>query len=493
MSPDTPDGPLPSGWEGLMRSLFGDGADDAMRELREQGMDPAAMAAAAGIPDDPAAIEQIMAQVRAVLGSSGEGSVNWGVAHDVARQSAVAEGDPSLTDRETRVALEALSVAELWLDTATDLPPAGGHARAWSRSEWVEQTLPTWRVLTEPVATSMSDAISEAVSDQLGEGGLEQALGDPAANPGLAGLLGGQAGLGPGGADGADGPALDPSRIVRQLGSAVFGLQLGKAAGSLSRQVFGVSDIGFPLVEDPIAVLVPHNVEEFSAGQGVPPEEIRLYLALREAAHARLYAHAPWLRAHVNDAIAQYARGITFDLDALEEQVRSLDLSDPSAMQSALTADVFAPQTSAEQRASLDRLETVLALVEGWVDEVATTAARAQLPHAEQLREMIRRRRAAGGPGERTFADLVGLELRPRRSREAAALWAHLAAEQGTSARDAVWQHPDLMPDAADLDDPTGYASRRAKSASEQTELDDVLAAILDEAAGEEPGSAPEA
>ena len=63
----------------------------------------------------------------------------------------------------------------------------------------------------------------------------------------------------------------------------------------------------------------------------------------------------------------------------------------------------------------------------------------------------------AGGPAEETFASLVGLELRPRRLRDASTLWGSLRTRQGTEARDGVWMHPDLLPTAADLDDPLGF------------------------------------
>src|SRR3712207_1382753 len=157
--------------------MFGADADEALRELRERGMDPASMAAAAGLPLDPQSLGHVLAQVQRMLASSGDGPVNWDVAHDVARQAAVAEGDPSLTRSQVRAVTEALSVAELWLDSATDLPPSGGGSRAWSRSEWVENTLPTWRTLAEPVAGSLSEALATAVSSQLrdpfgSEGGL---------------------------------------------------------------------------------------------------------------------------------------------------------------------------------------------------------------------------------------------------------------------------------------------------------------------------------
>jgi len=83
-----------------------------------------------------------------------------------------------------------------------------------------------------------------------------------------------------------------------------------------------------------------------------------------------------------------------------------------------------------------------------------------RLPGAAALGETLRRRRATGGPAEQTFATLVGLELRPRKLREAAALWERLTQAAGVDARDALWQHPDLLPDSEDLDDPAGFIDR---------------------------------
>jgi hypothetical protein len=80
------------------------------------------------------------------------------------------------------------------------------------------------------------------------------------------------------------------------------------------------------------------------------------------------------------------------------------------------------------------------------------------MPGADALREASRRRRATGGPAEQTFATLVGLELRPRRLREAAALWWGVTEKHGIGVRDNIWSHPDLLPSADDLDDPLGFA-----------------------------------
>ncbi|MBD5786929.1 zinc-dependent metalloprotease [Cellulosimicrobium terreum] len=478
-APGNGDGETPwdKGFEDLLRQMLGADADAALRELRERGFDPAALAAPGAAGADPQLVQHVLAQVQRLLATPTDGPVNTDVSHDVARQVAVAEGDPSLSGAQARDATQALSVAELWLDAATDLPPAGGRAKAWSRSEWVEATLPAWNTLVAPVAASVAEALATVLRDQLPD--LPGDTGDvPGIGFTLPGLPAGTA------------PGADPTALMRRLGSAVFGMQVGQAAGTLSREVFGATDVGIPLLDEPATVLVPTNVAAFADGLDVPVEEVRLYLALREVAHARLFTHVAWLRGHLHGLVDAYARGITIDLEELESQLRDVDLADTAALQGALSGGVFGLQNTPEQQATLLRLETTLALVEGWVDEVTATAGAAHLPHVVPLREMLRRRRAAGGPAERTFATLVGLELRPRRSRDAAALWTHIARTSGQTARDAVWDHPDLLPDGADLDDPAGYESRRDAERAEEADVDRALEEIFRSAEGPQGGPA---
>ena len=466
-TPPPPDPSIPPAWEALLRQMLGADADEVIAELTEHGipgmtgadgepLDLTALAKQIGLPDDPAAIQQLVAQMRSVMASDA-GPVNTDLAHDLARQVSLADGDPVVGAAARRAVTDALQVAELWLDEATDLPAAGGAAQAWSRAEWVEHTMARWDQIAEPVAASVSAALARTLAEQ-------------------------------GAADGQNelGAAVAP--MMRQLGGAVFGMQLGQSVGTLAREVLGTTDIGIPLTDGPGTALLPGNVDAFAEGLDAPVEEVRLFLALREAAHARLFTHVSWLRGHLLGAVAAYARGIAIDTDALEEAVRAIDPTDPSALQEALSGGVFAIATTPEQRTALERLETVLALVEGWVDEVTAQAAGARLPHTTSLRETMRRRRAAGGPAEDIMATLVGLELRPRRSRDAARLWAQILAESGVGAREAVWDHPDLLPTAQDLDDPAGRAGRRAVEVDEQSEVDRALAEILGAEDGGDPG-----
>jgi putative hydrolase len=377
--------------------------------------------------------------------------VNWDVTKDTARKSVASLGpDPTPSTGEQRAITEAVELAELWLDQATIFPRVSSTVAAWSRAEWIEQTMPVWRRLVEPVALHIADAM---------EGALNFGSGEEAAGlPGMAGME----------------QMLRP--MLRTSGASMFGLQLGQGLGQLATEVVGATDIGLPLSEPGHVALLPTNIKAFGEGLEQSSSDVTLYLALRECARQRLFASAGWLREQMLALVELYARGITIDTSALEQAVSQLDASNLEELSSSLEGGLFEPQKTPAQLATLERLETMLALIEGWVDEVVTQATAHFMPSAAALAEAVRRARATGGPAEETFATLVGLELRPRRMRDAANLWAALRDARGMEGRDAVWSHPDLVPTSADLDDPLGFVAGEAR---EGEDLDAALEELL--------------
>jgi putative hydrolase len=357
--------------------------------------------------------------------------LNWDLAKDLARHVVAEQGDPAVLENERRTIVDALRLADLWLDQATSLPSGVRTPQAWSRSEWIENTLPVWSKVCNPIAARMVDSMGSSMGPDM-----------PADVQAMAGPL-----LG----------------MIRQMAGVMVGGQAGQALGALAKEVVGSADVGLPLAPEGVAALLPAGVAAFGEGLEVPLEDVRLYMALREAAHQRLFAHVPWLRPALLGAVEDYARGITVDLSHIEGALSGVDVNDPEAIQNALGSELsLQPEETPQQKAALARLETALALVEGWVDTVVNAAAADRLPSATKLAEAVRRRRATGGPAERTFATLVGLELRPRRLREAAALWSLLGEVKGIDERDNLWSHPDLMPTGEDLDDPEGFVNGRS-------------------------------
>ena len=277
--------------------------------------------------------------------------------------------------------------------------------------------------------------------------------------------------------------------IMRTMAGTAFGLQIGQAIGELAKEALGATDTGLPLTREPGTALVPANVAAFAEGLEVDEDEARMFLAVREAATARLYAHVPWLRGQVLQAVVAYAREIRIDTETLESAVAQVDPNDPDALREALESGLFAPQETAAQREALEDLETLLALVEGWVEVVTARAAAPHLPHLMALAEMMRRRRAQGGAAEQVFARLIGLTFRPRRAREAAELWAHLGAQAGDAERDAFWNHPDVMPTASELANPKDFLTMRRMAQDIDAEIDADLASLLDGTLGYAEGA----
>lgn len=411
-------------------------------------------------PNDPQQMQQFLAGLQHMLAQSAatEGPVNWDLARQVATTQLNSAGDPAVTPGDRAAIVEALRLADLWLEPMTAWPSGFSTAAAWNRNEWLFHTLDAWRKLCDPVAARMVGAMGDLVPEEArAQLGMMQGM-------------------------------------LTALGSAVFGGQLGQALAQLGAEVLSVGDIGLPLGPAGTAALIPANVKAYGDGLELDASEVRLYVALREAAHQRLFSHVPWLRGHVFAAVEAYAGGIRVDREAIEDAMSRVDPTDPASMQELQMAGIFTPDDSPAQQAALRRLETVLALIEGWVNHVVDTAAKDRLPNLARLGEAFRRRRAAGGPAEQTFAALVGLEMRPRRLREAARLWEALTEHRGVSGRDALWGHPDLLPTDDDFADPQAYAEAQL-SLSDLGDFDADLRRLTEgeHSEGDDPDGGPSA
>ncbi len=361
----------------------------------------------------------------AMAGGTGAGPVNYDLARKLAASS-IGFTAP-VSESTAKAVTDAVHLADTWLDGATALPAGASRTAAWTPQDWVDNTMNTWKRLCDPMAGQISTVWSAALPEE---------------------------------AKAMAGPLM---AMMTQMGSMAFGSQLGQALGRLSREVLTSTDIGLPLGSTGVAALMPAAIEDLSEGLEQPRSEIMTFLAAREAAHHRLFSHVPWLSGQLLGAVEAYAKGVKVDMSGIEEMAAGFNpasLTDMSAMEELLSKGMFEPKDTPEQTAALERLETLLALVEGWVSTVVTGALGDRIPGTAALSEMLRRRRATAGPAEQTFATLVGLELRPRKMREATVLWERLTDAAGIDARDAVWQHPDLLPSAADLDEPAAFIDR---------------------------------
>src|SRR5690606_6978720 len=168
------------------------------------------------------------------------------------------------------------------------------------------------------------------------------------------------------------------AQAMGSMGAMLYGVQVGTIAGNLAGQLLGTYDLGVPTLDPRTIGTVGDTAQRFADDYGFDRTEFRYWLALREAAHRRMFAGVPWLRSTVAELIGRFAADADLDPTRMLEQLGGLGLdpSDPEALQEALSRpDAFHVEPTTAQKATLERLQALVAFVEGWSDTVVRAAA----------------------------------------------------------------------------------------------------------------------
>ena len=363
------------------------------------------------------------------------------IVRDVAKKFTTSQSSAPVGQTDVEQIQQAFSIAETWLNDSVLFPqvsqPAQNGNAVLARTDWIDSTLNGWQSSVEPLATGLSTAITELLD--------KASFGDEQSDA-LAG---------------EENPAMPIpvemiSLLLKSFIGSLIATQLGQAIGGLASKVTGAHDVGLPLLDPAYPALVPENIRQWSTDLDIALDEVQIFHALREACVARLFSNNPWLVSYIRTAITEYGKGINIDMDAIQEQAQraleqgaEFDPTNPESLNIALNSGIFTPQESPAQRAALTKLETVLALIDGWCEEVVALAAGDRLPNLNALQESLRRRRATSAPAQQLFSSLLGLQVSPRLSREATAFWRQVRELKDIAARDQIWSG--ILPTADDL------------------------------------------
>ena len=392
----------------------------------------------AGLGQGTLPLGQILAQFRTMF-SGTDGAVNWQLANEQAKSLAKSEQrDAPQIAQEIQ---NAFGMATLWLQGATEFqtsqPP-----KVLSRSSWVDDAMPLYKELSEPVAESMARALNENLEKVMPEE-LSQMLG-PAKN------------------------------FLSMAGASIFAIQLGQAVGKLAGQTLIGSEIGIPITQRPS--FVSQNIEALLTDIPTPKSEVLIFLATRELATASLYASNRWLQEHITSQVREFAAGLKVDVEQIQNLAESIDPSDEGSINRILQSGSLVTPRTDEQEAALARIELMLALIEGWADHITELACQ-RLPNLASVTELFNRNRATAGALEKTYEILLGLKLEPKFRREAKLMWQMIEKELGVKSRDMLWSHPDQLPTEQEVTNPRDLISRLV---SDGDDFDSQLRKLLD-------------
>jgi coenzyme F420 biosynthesis associated uncharacterized protein len=315
---------------------------------------------------------------------------------------------------------EARVVAYTGLEPTRPLPPPEGI----SRREWVDSNIDSMRLLLDPV--------------------LQRA-----------------------------GENLGPLKPAAEIGMGiVLSTEVGVVVGYLAQRVLGQYELVLldEAVEDrpPRLLFVLPNLGQAVQTFGAEEQEFMTWVALHEVTHAVQFAGVPWLHQHLGGLVRELLKGAEVRLEA----PRKLRIPSTEEVKRVLQAlrrgDLIAIVTTTPERETLDRVQAVMAVIEGHAEHVMDAVAPDLLPSLPKLRAALDRRRRSQSGLSRLVARVLGLELKLRQYEQGKYFCDQIVRAQGPQALRRLWSSPEVLPTLDEIRNPTAWLARTMPTALEE-------------------------
>jgi coenzyme F420 biosynthesis associated uncharacterized protein len=351
--------------------------------------------------------------------------IDWILAERLARYVAGA-GDA----RAPSTDLAALAVeSERRVTAYTGLTPSGSlpTPEGISRRDWVASNISSMRVLLDPV--------------------LERA----------------GSGLGP----------LRPA--VKITLGVVLTTEVGVVVGYLAQRVLGQYELVLldksAHDQPPRLLFVLPNLGEAVRAFGAEEREFMTWVTLHEVTHAVQFSGVPWLHDHLAGLVRELLQGAELRLDS-SRKARWPSRAEVNRIGTALRrGDFISLVASPAERSVLDRVQAVMAVIEGHAEHVMDAVAPDLLPSLPRLRDSLNRRRRSQSALSRIVARLLGLDLKLRQYELGKIFCDAVVQAGGTAALKHVFSSPEALPTLTEIRDPPAWlvrtlAARKIQSSS---------------------------
>jgi coenzyme F420 biosynthesis associated uncharacterized protein len=340
--------------------------------------------------------------------------VEWPLARRIARLAAGEDRPAELgVDMRALCADMELQVAGCTgLELAAPAPPA----ELLGRGEWAEMNLGSLERMLDPVAERLDARLD------------------------FAGPLAGALRLGAG---------------------ATLAAEAGLVIGYVAQRVLGQYELSLLSADvEPRLVFVAPNLERAVRQLEVDRDSFFGWIAIHELTHVFQFQGVPWLRDHLSGLIREY-------LDTVEVRIERGDAGGlPSLPDLGQLVEAFREgglaglvQTG-RQRELMDRINAVMAVVEGYSEHVMDALGGRLLPAYDGLREAMERRRRSRSAPQRIIERLLGLELKLRQYELGRAFCTAVAAREGMDGLNRVWAAPEALPSPGELRQPDRWLAR---------------------------------
>jgi coenzyme F420 biosynthesis associated uncharacterized protein len=250
-----------------------------------------------------------------------------------------------------------------------------------------------------------------------------------------------------------------PGPLATAIGSRATGVQAGGILAFLSSRVLGQYEIfgtGGRLL------LVAPNIVDAERKLGVDPADFRMWVCLHEVTHQLQFTAFPWLKAHLEEQIAEFVEATDLTPDVLRERLTDLlrSLGDAVRGTDGESEGLLALVRDPAQRAVLDRVTAVMSLVEGHAEYVMDGVGPDVVPSVRTLRKRFAQRRKGRGPFDRVLRRLLGLEQKMKQYADGRTFVGGVVDLVGMEGFNRVWEGPANLPLIDELTAPQKWVDR---------------------------------
>lgn len=307
-------------------------------------------------------------------------------------------------------------------ETGLELPGAP-EVGVISRAQWVETNIQSFTALLAPLRDALEDAA----------GGRD--AGSPSEDSGAGGGIGGR----------------------------FMAAELGAVLGFLSKRVLGQYELVLPTSDGEVGdsvFFVGANVLSMERHHQFRPSHFRFWVALHESAHRAQFKGVPWMRGYflslVDDLVGEGAREpgrmarIANDVAAARSRGE-----DPIG-----DAGLLGMLASNDQRAVLDRVQALMALLEGHGHVVMDRIGERELVDVGRMSDVLTARRADAKT--QRLMRLIGMEMKLKQYELGASFIRVVEERASWDALAMAWESPEALPTLSEIEDPVAWLDRMA-------------------------------
>jgi len=267
------------------------------------------------------------------------------------------------------------------------------------------------------------------------------------------------------------GEGMGPLKPAMQIGVGVaLSGEVGVVLGYLAQRVLGQYELVLldEAVEDrpPRLLFVMPNLGQAVQAFGAEEEEFMTWVALHEVTHAVQFAGVPWLHGHVAGLIKELLKSAELRIEG-PRKLRLPTSDELKRVGRALrSGDFISLVTTDAERATLDRVQAVMAVIEGHAEHVMDAVAPDLLPSLPKLREALDNRRKSQSTIQRLLARLLGLEMKLKQYERGKFFCDAVVEARGPEALGHVFSSPEALPTLEELEDPDAWIARTGLAAA---------------------------